>query len=582
MWVYLLSLLASGESRTVMQLLKIPVIAFAALLAVGDADDPTRDGWDTEAFNLRASAQLDHFKHVLQGDDAEPISTLADAGFAGTALFAESLTKVYGEGSILVQRGEVADSPAGGDLGQLVADWLKPYQSASLRRVKFKLYRVTPAKGHVTTEQYVNLTCVLADKRVEMNATWTIQWVDPGAEQAPRIRSIAVDDFEKVTISGGAQPMFTDCTDAAVPKDGDVRRQFRHGVAHWSRQIGTQLGIDAEGRYGIAVGDVNGDGLEDVYVCDGGALPNRLLLHQPDGTVVDASKGSGADWLESTTAALLVDLDNDGDLDLVLASHPAMLMLENDGHGKFTYIRTLAQVTYAFSLAAADYDLDGDLDIFACKHAPTGQSAGAGVAPLPYHDAKNGGRNMLLRNDGNFTFADATHEAGLDENNTRFSYAAAWEDYDNDGDADLYVANDYGRNNLYRNDGGRFTDVAAAAGVEDVSAGMSVAWGDYNNDGHMDLYVSNMFSAAGNRVTYQRRFKKGIDPTTLADYQRHARGNSLFENVGDGTFRDVSVSANTTMGRWAWSSTFTDINNDGLEDVIVANGYITNSIPDDL
>ncbi len=84
--------------------------------------------------------------------------------------------------------------------------------------------------------------------------------------------------------------------------------------------------------------------------------------------------------------------------------------------------------------------------------------------------------------------------------------AASWEDYDQDGDLDLYVANDFGRNNLYRNDDGQFVDVAAEAGVEDISAGMSVSWGDYNNDGQADLYVGNMFSSAGNRVTYQRQF----------------------------------------------------------------------------
>jgi hypothetical protein len=269
-------------------------------------------------------------------------------------------------------------------------------------------------------------------------------------------------------------------------------------------------------------------------------------------------------------------------MDLVLASHPAMLLLSNDGKGKFTYRATIKEVMFAFTLAAADFDGDGDVDIYACKHVATGQSAGPSSAPIPYHDANNGGRNVLLRNDGDFHFVDVTLEVGLDTNNTRFSYSASWEDYDNDGDVDLYVANDYGRNNLYRNDHGRFTDVAAAAGVEDISAGMSVSWGDYNNDGRMDLYVSNMFSAAGNRVTYQRQFKTGVDSSTLKDYQRHARGNSLFENVGDGTFKDVSAEANVTMGRWAWSSTFADINNDGLEDIIVANGYITNDDPDDL
>jgi hypothetical protein len=202
--------------------------------------------------------------------------------------------------------------------------------------------------------------------------------------------------------------------------------------------------------------------------------------------------------------------------------------------------------------------------------------------PVPYHDANNGGANVMLRNEGDFAFRDVTKQCGLDANNRRFSQAAAWEDFDNDGDPDLYVANDFGRNNLYRNDGGVFTDIAAQAGVEDLSAGMSVSWADYNRDGRMDLYVGNMFSSAGNRISYQRRFKSGAADETVAGFRRHARGNSLFENLGDGTFRDVSVACGATMGRWAWASPFVDLNNDGWQDLIVANGYVTNDDSGDL
>ena len=144
------------------------------------------------------------------------------------------------------------------------------------------------------------------------------------------------------------------------------------------------------------------------------------------------------------------------------------------------------------------------------------------------------------------------------------------------------MANDYGRNNLYRNDGGKFVDVAAALDVEDMSSGMSASWADYNNDGWMDLYVSNMFSSAGNRITYQRQFKQHIDEATRKMFQRHARGNSLFENDRQGGFRDVSVAAGVTMGRWAWGSKWIDLNNDTLDDLVVANGFISTADTGDL
>ena len=193
----------------------------------------------------------------------------------------------------------------------------------------------------------------------------------------------------------------------------------------------------------------------------------------------------------------------------------------------------------------------------------------------------------MLENTGKWLFADITEAVGMNINNRRFSFAATWEDYDNDGDQDLYVANDFGRNNLYRNEliegeNRRFTDVAAQAGVEDISAGMSVSWGDYNRDGWTDLYVSNMFSAAGNRITFQRQFKPGTDDLSRKHLQRHARGNTLFEKSGKGTFKDVSLDAGVTMGRWAWGSGFTDINNDGWQDLYVTNGFFTAQDTEDL
>ena len=200
-----------------------------------------------------------------------------------------------------------------------------------------------------------------------------------------------------------------------------------------------------------------------------------------------------------------------------------------------------------------------------------------------YHDAENGAANSLFHNDsagaGELAFTAVTQATGLDQNNRRWSFAASLEDFDDDGDQDLYVANYYGRNNLYRNESDpdgriRFVDIASTAGVEDSASGMSVAWGDYDRDGRMDVYVSNMFSAAGSRITSQDKFKTGTDDRIRDRFRRFARGNSLFRNAGD-QFEDVSIAANVNLGRWAWGSNFVDVNNDSWLDLVVANGYLS-------
>ena len=152
---------------------------------------------------------------------------------------------------------------------------------------------------------------------------------------------------------------------------------------------------------------------------------------------------------------------------------------------------------------------------------------------MPYYDAANGPPNFLFRNRRNGTFEDATKRAGMMQNNNRYSFAAAWGDYDSDGHPDIYVANDFGRKNLYHNNGdGTFTDVAARTGVEDLGAGMSAAWGDYDNDGKLDLYVGNMWSSAGLRLTHNRQFRQ-VAPSgeVRASFQRQAQGNLSIATV---------------------------------------------------
>jgi hypothetical protein len=404
---------------------------------------------------------------------------------------------------------------------------------------------------------------------------------------APLLASLDVIDFEQIRARTPGGTLFTDCTRSVLENNACYAEQFLRGYSYWMLQRPhTRYQItEMMGHPGLAVGDVNGDGLDDLYVCQEQGLPNRLFLQQKDGTADEASAAWGVDWLQACRSALFVDLDNDGDQDLVVSFLGGVIVASNEGGTGFRVRSVLPTGDDMISLAAADVDNDGDVDIYATAYYSNKLLSERQVAGLPaaenafiYHDANVGGYNRLLRNDiksDTWAFVDVTEQAGLAVNNTRYSFAAAWEDYDNDGDQDLYVANDYGRDNLYRNEAGRFVDVSDDVGAENAASGMSVTWSDFDRDGWADVYVSNMWSAAGNRITYQPHFKKDADPEVKQRLQRFARGNTLLRNNGQASFVDVSEKAGVEMGRWAWGSQFADINNDGWDDILIANGFIS-------
>jgi tetratricopeptide (TPR) repeat protein len=201
---------------------------------------------------------------------------------------------------------------------------------------------------------------------------------------------------------------------------------------------------------------------------------------------------------------------------------------------------------------------------------------------MPYYDAENGPPNFMMRNNRDGTFHDVTKSSGLDRNNTRFSFCCAWGDFNGDQWPDLYVVNDFGRKNLYRNNGdGTFTDIASQAGVEDVGAGMSVCWLDSGNCGR-DLYVANMWTAAGLRVSEQENFQADAGEQTRALYHQHAMGNYLFRKTASDRFEDASMRSGTTVGRWSWCSDCWDVDHDGFDDIYIANGMISGTSKDDL
>ncbi|MEZ5329964.1 MAG: VCBS repeat-containing protein [Verrucomicrobiales bacterium] len=555
--------------------------------------DPGKAGWESEQFSNAAMEQLNRLQELLNVDDVkreELLRSLFAEDFVGQALHPAVLKEIMNKDPLIVR---ISDGDQQPERKLSTADFLREFENFAGHKgkQKFKIVGTDIVADHFGTRVRVEMNREEKSGDIKQVTTvWNIVWTRTASQ--PSMKSLSVDGYEEVELKSAGERLFADCTNSVMAGAPSFNQQFAPDAAYWSKRLGVLESSSFIGHVGIAVGDVNGDLLDDLYVCDAGGLPNRLYIQNNDGTLEDRSAVSGTDWLENSASALLVDLDNDGDQDLVVATVHMLLFMENDGHAKFSLKGAHPGVTRARSLSAADYDNDGDLDIYVCGYDNPNKATGFGARgmvasiPLPYNDANNGAPNMLLANNGGFDFIDQTKISGLDHNNTRFSFSASWEDFDQDGDIDLYVANDFGRNNLYLNEGsGKFRDIAAESGVEDMASGMSVSWGDCNRDGHMDLYVGNMFSAAGKRVAYQPKFKSTRSDESLNGIKRMARGNSLFlGGKGDGgsKFEDVSESAGVTMGRWAWSSKFADLNNDGWLDLLIGNGFVTGPSLDDL
>ncbi len=613
-----------------------------------EIDNPAEDGWSSEAFSSAAMKQFDKLKKLLTHAghlDAAAVEFLTTPEVQVGRLRPQQLKTTFQDAVYHAQRaalGVTADdelarvtsvdiaAPAGEALqaeddgaGPELAgeemrtgresfveafhELLRPYTDVEKIRMKIKVFNVEErSDGGMLTRQTLEVFGPTAEGDAEINSFWEALW-QPGSAE-PVLVSLKAKTFETVERKG--ELTFADCTAAALGANPSFQAQLLQGYNYWLDRRQFNMFFGRLGTPGMAVGDVNQDGLSDLYLCQEDGLPNLLYVQQPDGTLRDVSTESGADWLVDSRAALLVDLNNDGRKDLVVAAVGGVIVAEGDGQGKFALRTVLDSQDDVMNLSAADYDQDGWLDLYAGVYLASelrkdNVEMAFASGPVLLYDANNGGENSLWRNELGgansserpWSFRDVTESVGLDQNNQRFTLASGWEDIDNDGDLDLYVANDYGKNNLYRNDVDangqrRFADIAGPAGAEDSNSGMSVSWADFDHDGWMDLYVSNMFSYAGNRIMYQNRFKPGTDQEILDQFRRFAKGNTLLRNLGMGEspsdsgnvqkFEDRSLQAAVNRGRWAWASRFVDINNDSWDDLVVANGFITTEDTGDL
>jgi tetratricopeptide (TPR) repeat protein len=419
--------------------------------------------------------------------------------------------------------------------------------------------------------------------RLERIGVWQIGWEQGSEGKWSAIKWQPVSEIQSMA----AVPIFVDITSSALKDASSYRTQMLRGTDYWRTVLDGATGIDIYGNNGVAAADYDNDGFDDLYICQPSGLPNRLYHNRGDGTFEDVTEAAGVGVLDNTPCALFADIRNNGYQDLIVITANGPLLFLNQGNGKFKpksdAFRFAQPPQGTFTGAAfGDYDRDGRLDIYFCLY-----SYYKGLEqyhfPLPYYDARNGPPNFLFHNEGDATFRDVTAATGLNQNNDRFSFDCSWCDYDNDGWPDLYVVNDFGRKNLYHNDrNGKFTDVAEETGVVDVGPGMSSCWFDCDNDLNFDLYVSDMWETSGMRLTSQISFLERMPPGVRALFRHHAKGNSLFRNLGNGRFEDRSAAAGIEQAGWSWSCHAWDFAHDGRSHLYIANGMISGPTRDDL
>ena len=369
-----------------------------------------------------------------------------------------------------------------------------------------------------------------------------------------------------------SEPIFVDVTEAAgitfVHTDG------RSGMRLFNEFLGSGGGFF----------DYDSDGDLDIYLVNGAIQiengedhtpRNVLYRNNGDTTFTDVTDTAGVGSRAYGTGAAVGDYDNDGDIDLYVTNFGKDQLYRNNGDGTFTDVTTHARVgnpNWGTSCAFADVDNDGHLDIYVANYAAYTPENDIRCEEREVHvycgpHAYPAVHDTFYKNNGDGTFTDASAVFRSPALIPQHGLGVTFGDYDNDGDTDLYVANDQDPNFLFQNNGSdnflpnflpNFSDVALISGVcyNDMGkeeAGMGTDFGDYDNDGWLDLTVSN--------------------------YQTET--NTLYHNHDGSFFTDNTITsgiAEVTHGYLGWGIKFFDYDNDGHQDIFVANGHLMDNI----
>lgn len=345
---------------------------------------------------------------------------------------------------------------------------------------------------------------------------------------------------------------------------------------------------------GVAVGDINGDGLDDLYFT-ANMVPNKLYLNKGDMKFEDITATAGVEGRKGpwTTGVTMVDINGDQLLDIYVC-YSGKLPEEKRRNQLFVNqgadaegVPLFKEEAEKYDLASAatstqavffDYDIDGDLDMFLLNHNPNSikvYNEGLTAKILTEED-ENAGVRLFQNNTGHFE--DVTKESGFSSSALTYGLGAGVADVNGDGWTDIYICNDYAvPDYLYiNNSDGTFTNILKTGfgHTSHFSMGNDVA--DINNDGLMDIYTLDMLPEDNRRQKLllapdnYTKFELNLDKGFHYQYMR----NMLQINNGNGTFSEIGQFAGVSNTDWSWAALFADYDNDGLKDLFVTNGYL--------
>ncbi|MHC4085301.1 MAG: CRTAC1 family protein, partial [Planctomycetota bacterium] len=355
----------------------------------------------------------------------------------------------------------------------------------------------------------------------------------------------------------------------------DVTRETGITFKHTDGSSGQRYIVESVSA-GLALFDYDGDGDEDIYFLNGAALkgtkydtPPKNVLYRNDGRFKfkDVTDEAGVGETGFGLGVAAGDYDNDGDLDLYVNNYGPNVLYRNNGDGTFTDVTKQAGVANGHKVGAAvfflDMDKDGDLDLFVANYLKftyqnhlmrTSKGIPKYAGPMDFPPMPND----LFRNNGDGTFTNFSKESGVAEHKG-WGMGGVCADYDNDGDTDVYIANDVAANFLFQNDGtGKFEEVGLLAGLAyDIQGqehgSMGIDCGDYDNDGRLDFY----------QTCYSMELA------------------TLYRNLGDRMFEDVTMVTGAgagTLPHVTWGNSFVDFDNDGDRDIFIACGHLQDNV----